>query len=189
MKSIIRMMCDYNAWANRRLLDDCTKVSQSGFGKFISGETGSLCEVLSRGLQIDQSWLARLVDENAPSLINARHPIREFSEYRYHRMTADDRLVAYAHDVTEAQLVRPLRHFNNTDCGDVSMPAALALFYLFQQQTHYRAQAQVALSLLDVACADLDMMIFQRLSGLASIEPSMGSNVHKLPIATRIFAC
>lgn len=162
MKTLIRMMCEYNSWANARLMADCLGVGSDAYSAEHRTETGCLYDTLAHALLIDQVWLARLAGETAPSLFVDATTAITMNELAKQRVLADDRLLSFANWATEGQLARALKYRAGLAIGEIEQPVALALMYLFQQQTHWRAQAQMLLFQMGVEGNDLDFILFQQ---------------------------
>jgi uncharacterized damage-inducible protein DinB len=150
----------YNAWANARLYDAATALTDFERKREIKAYFTGLHGTLNHMLAADRIWLQRLTGTGAaPSELNAiLHEV--FTELRDAREAEDRRLSDYVAGLTTADVEAELA-YTNTRGEDNSLPVKLILAHVFNHQTHHRGQATQMLRQLGVAEPPaLDLLYF-----------------------------
>jgi uncharacterized damage-inducible protein DinB len=166
MKPHFAMMAGYNAWCNERIYDVAAQLSDGDYradrGAFFKSVHGTLNHLLVA----DQIWLKRfsgrgdapnrldaILFENLDDLWDARH--RE-----------DERIIAYIDSLSEADLGGRIRYKTITNPVEIEQPLAPALIHFFNHQTHHRGQVHCLLTGFGLEAPSLDLILFQRKSGM-----------------------
>ena len=150
----------YNAWANARLYDAATALTDFERKRDIKGYFASLHGTLNHLLVADRIWLKRLTGAgDAPSRLDAIL-FETFTALREAREAEDERLSDYVAGLDEAGLDASLS-YQNTRGEDKVLPIKTVLAHLFNHQTHHRGQASQMLRQLGVAEPPaLDLLYF-----------------------------
>jgi uncharacterized damage-inducible protein DinB len=166
MKPHFAMMAGYNAWCNERIYDVAAQLSDGDYradrGAFFKSVHGTLNHLLVA----DRIWLKRfsgrgdapnrldaILFENLDDLWDARH--RE-----------DERIIAYIDSLSEADLGGRIRYKTITNPVEIEQPLAPALIHFFNHQTHHRGQVHCLLTGFGLEAPSLDLILFQRKSGM-----------------------
>ena len=166
MKPHFAMMAGYNAWCNERIYDVAAQLSDADYradrGAFFKSVHGTLNHLLVA----DRIWLKRfsgrgdapnrldaILFENLDDLWDARH--RE-----------DERIIAYIDSLSEADLGGRIRYKTITNPVEIEQPLAPALIHFFNHQTHHRGQVHGLLTGFGLEAPSLDLILFQRKSGM-----------------------
>lgn len=171
MKTLIKMMVEYNRWANQRLVEDCRAIPneelQSSFG---SGQL-SVWETLSRALWNDGVWLARLHgDRQELPLTEARaQGLEDFAE---RRQFLDNQLMDFADGVTEIKLTQSFMKRAEKEALALEQTLGMAMIHLFHLQSHHRSQIQTFLAIRQQMSQDIGFLTFQKTTGLGMKLPS-----------------
>lgn len=160
MKDHFKRFAAYNAWANARLYDAATALTDFERKRDIKGYFSSLHGTLNHLLVADRIWMKRLSGTGeAPGELSAvLHDV--FTELREAREAEDERLAAYVADLDEPAFEQTLA-YTNTRGEEKALPVKVILTHLFNHQTHHRGQATQMLRQLGVAEPPaLDLLYF-----------------------------
>jgi len=166
MKSTFAMLAGYNAWANARVYDAAAQLSNAEYradrGAFFKSMHGTLNHLLVA----DRLWMRRFTGEgDAPSRLDAIL-FDEFLELRAAREAEDKRIAAYIDGLTAERLPARFRYNTITNPREIEQPLGPALTHFFNHQTHHRGQAHAILTGLGREGPVLDLLAFQRATGV-----------------------
>jgi uncharacterized damage-inducible protein DinB len=166
MKPHFAMMAGYNAWCNERIYDVAAQLSDADYradrGAFFKSMHGTLNHLLVA----DRIWLKRFSGKGeAPNRLDAIL-FENLSELRAARQKEDERIVAYVDSLTEADLAGRIRYRTITNPIEIEQPLAPALVHFFNHQTHHRGQAHCLLTGFGLDAPSLDLILFQRQTGM-----------------------
>ena len=166
MKSTFAMLAGYNAWANGRVYDAAAQLSDSAYradrGAFFKSMHGTLNHLLVT----DRLWLRRFTGEgDAPNRLDAIL-FEEFLELRAAREAEDARIVAYIDGLSEDRIAAMFRYSTVTNPREIEQPLGPALTHFFNHQTHHRGQAHAILTGLGREGPVLDLLAYQRSTGI-----------------------
>ena len=153
-------MAAYNTWANARLYDAATALTDFERKRDVKAYFTSLHGTLNHLLTADRIWLKRLTGEgDAPDRLDAVL-FDQFAELREAREVEDKRFMDFAATVTPEQLEETLEYVNTR--GEAkALPMGVVLSHVFNHQTHHRGQATHILRQLGVAePPSLDLLYF-----------------------------
>lgn len=160
MQDHFKRFASYNAWANARLYDAATALTDFERKRDIKGYFSSLHGTLNHLLGADRIWLKRLTGTGeAPSELGAIL-FDQFTALREAREAEDERISEYAAGLVEADLETSLT-YANTRGEEKTLPVKVILDHMFNHQTHHRGQATQMLRQLGVAEPPaLDLLYF-----------------------------
>lgn len=166
MKSHWQMFAAYNQWANARLYEAAAKLSDEDYradhGAFFKSVEGTLNHLLVT----DRTWMGRFVgSDEKPARLNAIL-FDSFDALKGARVAEDERIIAYIDGLDEAALTETFRYRAITVPAEFEQVLSLALAHWFNHQTHHRGQLHALLTRLTDAAPELDLLIYQRVSGL-----------------------
>ncbi len=166
MKCHFAMLAGYNSWANGRVYDAATALSDADYradrGAFFKSVHGTLNHLLVA----DRIWMRRFTGEGeAPSRLDAIL-FADLGELHAARVREDERIAAYIEGLTDATLSGTIRYRTITNPADVEQPLAPALIHFFNHQTHHRGQLHALLTGLGQDAPSLDLILFQRQTGI-----------------------
>lgn len=150
MLNHLRRFAAYNAWANARLYDAATALSDFERKRDIRAYFKSLHGTLNHILVADRIWLARITGEGEASRALDAELFSDFAALRAAREEEDARLSAFTGGLNAADLDRDIA-YQNTRGEAKSLQLAAILAHMFNHQTHHRGQASHMLSQLGVA--------------------------------------
>jgi uncharacterized damage-inducible protein DinB len=150
----------YNAWANARLYDAATALTDFERKREVKGYFSSLHGTLNHLLVADRVWLKRLTGTgDAPSGLGETL-FEQFTELRDAREAEDARISDYVAGLDEPAFEASLT-YENTRGEEKTLPVKVILTHLFNHQTHHRGQATQMLRQLGVAEPPaLDLLYF-----------------------------
>jgi uncharacterized damage-inducible protein DinB len=164
MKSRHTMFAGYNAWANERIYDAASRLSDADYradrGAFFKSVHGTLNQLLVG----DRVWMRRFTGTGEmPAGLNAiLHD--DFASLRAARRAEDRRITNYIEGLSEADFAGLLRYRTVTNPTNIEQELAPALDHFFNHQTHHRGQLHCLLgqSGIDMDDYSLDLIIYQR---------------------------
>jgi uncharacterized damage-inducible protein DinB len=169
------MMAAYNAWANGRLYDAAAQVPDADYRADRGAFFGSLHGTLNHILVGDQVWMRRFTGTGpAPTQLNAIL-YDGFAELRAAREAEDARIAGYVTALSDSDLAGNIRYRTISSPMDIEQPLAAALPHFFNHQTHHRGQAHCLLTQLTGAAPSLDLILFQRASGVGLVSGRGGN--------------
>lgn len=166
MKSHFAMMAAYNAWCNERIYDAASQLSDENYradrGAFFKSVHGTLNHILVA----DRIWLKRLTGtgETASSLDAVLYDT--LPDLRRARRSEDERIVSYVDSLGENDLASRIRYRTLSGSADIEQPLVSVLFHVFNHQTHHRGQVHCILTGLGLDAPSLDLVPFQRETGM-----------------------
>jgi uncharacterized damage-inducible protein DinB len=166
MKATFAMLAGYNAWANGRVYDAAVQLSDAEYradrGAFFKSMHGTLNHLLVA----DRVWMRRFTAEgDAPSRLDAIL-FDEFLELRAAREAEDARITSYIDGLTEDRIAANFRYSTIVNPREIEQPLGPALTHFFNHQTHHRGQAHAILTGLGREAPVLDLIAYQRATGV-----------------------
>ena len=165
-RDICRMFARYNGWANDRLYAATAELSPHKFGEDRGAFFGGMMGTLNHLLVTDRIWMRRFTGEGpAPTALNTiLH--KDFATLRTERTKEDARLIAYVEGLSEADLAATITYRPITSPRVITQKLGPTLSHLFNHQTHHRGQAHAILTGFDREAPSLDLIAFQRETGV-----------------------
>lgn len=160
------MFASYNRWANERLYEAASKLSDADYRADRGAFFKSMHGTLNHMLVADRIWMRRFTGEGdvAPSLDAILH--EGFSELRAARRAEDERILRYANSISDSDLAGTFRYRTITNPVDMEQELAPALDHFFNHQTHHRGQAHALLTAMTGTAPSFDLITFQRETGI-----------------------
>jgi len=150
----------YNAWANARLYDAATALTDFERKRDIKGYFASLHGTLNHLMVADRIWLKRLTGTGEAPAALGTILYDVFTELRDAREAEDERLSAYVSGL-DADAFDQTLAYTDTRGEDKALPVKVILTHMFNHQTHHRGQATQMLRQLGVAEPPaLDLLYF-----------------------------
>ncbi|MCB4769245.1 damage-inducible protein DinB [Ancylobacter sp. Lp-2] len=159
----------YNAWANRRIYRAAAQLSPLQFredrGTFFRSVHGTLNHLLVT----DRIWMKRFTGMGEIAAHLDAILFEDLDALERARLDEDARIITFATALDEPALAADIRYANSSGAS-FTQPLDTALDHFFNHQTHHRGQTHALLShfLGNVGAPSLDLVAFQRESGLAT---------------------
>lgn len=166
MKDHFVMFAQYNRWSNQRIYDAAALLSVVDYRADRGAFFGSLENTLNHILVGDRIWMHRFTGSGPTYTDLATVPYGDLVSLRDQRGAEDKRIIAYVDGLSDDDLAKNFTYRTIINPADVSQPLSPALAHFFNHQTHHRGQAHTLLSGLGVDPPSLDLIAFQRETGL-----------------------
>jgi uncharacterized damage-inducible protein DinB len=159
-----QMFGHYNAWANKRLYDAATRLTDEQYradrGAFFKSAHGTLNHLLVT----DRIWMQRFTGEgHAPNRLDAIL-FETFDRLCAARETEDRRIVGYVDGLEDTRIAGTIKYRRVSSPEQFEQQLVPALAHWFNHQTHHRGHAHALLTGLVGEAPELDLLYFQRLS-------------------------
>jgi uncharacterized damage-inducible protein DinB len=175
MLAHFKMFAAYNAWANRRLYDAVAPLPDHDYRADLGAFFHSLHGTLNHLLVGDRLWMRRLTgDGPQPSHLD-EILYEEFAQLRAAREAEDARIIAYVGALSEDELNGTVRYRTTRSPAEIEQPLAPLLAHVFNHQTHHRGQAHCLLTRLTGEAPSLDLLVYQRQTGVGLHKGAGGS--------------
>jgi uncharacterized damage-inducible protein DinB len=168
MKSHFEMFAAYNRWANQRLYEAARALPETEYRKDRGAFFHSLHGTLNHLLVADRIWMRRFTGTGPQPTSLDQIPYDDLPSLRAARIEEDERIIAYVGSLTDADLDGLFRYRTIVNSQDITQRRGPALAHFFNHQTHHRGQAHalVTQGAGNAAMPSLDMIIFQRETGI-----------------------
>ena len=174
MKSLFDMLAAFNGWANERLYDAAERIPEADYRADRGAFFGSLHGTLNHILVADRIWMHRFTGEGTgPSQLDAIL-YDDRRELRTARRAEDARIRAYVESLSDKDLAAAISYRTLRNPAEIEQPLAALLIHFFNHQTHHRGQAHCLLTGLTGEAPSLDLLIFQRQTGMGLIKGQGG---------------
>lgn len=175
MKSQFEMLAAYNRWVNERLYDAVARIPDADYRADRGAFFGSLHGTLNHLLVGDRIWMQRFTGEGtAPTRLDAIL-YEDFAALRAARRAEDARIVSYIGALSEADLAGVVRYRSTRSPAEIEQRLAPLLLHFFNHQTHHRGQAHCLLTGLTGEAPTLDLLAYQRETGVSLVKGQGGS--------------
>ncbi len=160
MRDMIRMTYAYNNWANERILDTCSKLTQEQFlaGEGISIENPSIRDTLVHMLGTQELWLARFNGVSPTSLLESKD-FGTLDLIRQYWYEVEAHTQGYI-DHIEDDVLQEVLHYKNLSGKDQAYPRWQAMLQLANHATQHRSEVALLLTRLGYSPGDLDMIVY-----------------------------
>ena len=174
VKPLFTMMAAYNQWANRRLFGAASTIPDRDYRADRGAFFGSLHGTLNHLLVGDLIWMRRFPGEGeAPAGLDVivHH---DLADLRQARETLDRRIILYMGGLTDTALGATIRYRSTRSPAELEQELAPLLLHFFNHQTHHRGQAHTLVTEIAGEAPSLDLLIYQRETGVSMIEGAGG---------------
>jgi uncharacterized damage-inducible protein DinB len=142
----------YNLWANLRLLDACTQLSDAQLDATTKGTFGSVRETLMHMLAAEERYARTLTGKiPTPPLGDLTH-FPGFDELRRRAKGSGEALITFAEQTEQGELSQIL----HLDGGTYDAPVIIVVIQAVNHTIDHRSQIATLLSQQDVISPDLD---------------------------------
>lgn len=159
----VRLLIDYNRWANGRLLMPASELTEDEFTAPIGLSMESIRGVLAHQLGTEVIWLARCRGESPSSILSQRDlPAFDSLRRRWHEQDAEQEV--FLARLTDADVNAPVT-YRTTRGQEFSTPLGQVVMHVVNHGTQFRSEAGVALTQLGHSPGDVDLIVYLRRSG------------------------
>lgn len=163
------MLAAYNTWANARLYDAVAELPDTDYRADRGVFFGSLHGTLNHLLLADRIWMHRFTGDGEESPTLDAILYEDFSALREARGAEDARIVAYVTALSDADLAGTVCYRSTRSPVVIEQRLAHLLVHFFNHQTHHRGQAHGILTGFVGQAPSLDLLIFQRATGIGLV--------------------
>jgi uncharacterized damage-inducible protein DinB len=160
MKDYVRLLYDYNVWANGRVLDTCAALTPAQFtaGEGSSTARPSIRDTLVHTMGAQEVWLARWTGIAGVTLPSVGD-FPALADIRRHWNEVEARTRAYVTDVGEESL-RETFHYVNRRGQPFHYPRWQTMVHLVNHGTQHRSEIAALLTALNHSPGDLDLLVY-----------------------------
>jgi uncharacterized damage-inducible protein DinB len=168
MRAHYEMFARYNEWANRRLYDAASKLSDADYRAEKGAFFGSVHRTLNHILVGDRVWMQRFTGEGPTYTKLDAIPCADLASLRSEREAEDRRIIGFVDGLHETRLAATFSYRSISNPTEITQPLAPALAHFFNHQTHHRGQVHGLMTTLGgrEAAPSLDLILYQRETGV-----------------------
>jgi uncharacterized damage-inducible protein DinB len=158
----VQKMCQYNRWANQRVLQSLRAISQEQFTRDLKGSHGSIRGTLAHLASAEWIWLQRWTGKPGTRML----PETDFDtvDLAAQRLTQFDQdLAEYVQALSEDDLKSSKRYFT-TEGKRYDNVLQDMLFHLFNHSSYHRGQIAAMLRQVDAQPQGTDFILYCRQS-------------------------
>jgi uncharacterized damage-inducible protein DinB len=162
----IRLLYDYNAWANRRALSAAAALTPEQFTKPMSSSFPSVRDTLAHIFGAEWLWLERFQGRSPASLPdNTQYPDAATLSERWAEF--EPRLLTFARNLTQSDLDRVME-YRTLKFGVYTNPLWQSMQHLVNHGSYHRGQVTTLLRQHGVPAILTDLMHFYRERSVAA---------------------
>jgi uncharacterized damage-inducible protein DinB len=155
-----RLLVDYDAWANHRLLDACAALNEEQFTRDLGSSFRSVRDTLAHTLGGQWLWLERWHGRSPTGLpASSEFPTVDGLRSRWAEIERD--LAGFAAGLTAESLAKPVA-YRTTDGKSYTQPLWQQLQHLMNHGTYHRGQVTTLLRQLGARPVATDLIVFYR---------------------------
>lgn len=160
LREMIRTMYSYNNWANERILDACSHLSQQQFvaGEGVSTANPSIRDTLVHVLGAEELWLARFNGVSPTQFLEPKD-FGTFDLVRQYWYEVAAHMQGYI-DHVEDDLLQESLHYQNLAGKPNAYPRWEAMLHLVNHGTQHRSELALLLTQLGYSPGDLDLLVY-----------------------------
>lgn len=159
-KQDIRLLYQYNNWANKRILDAASKVTEEQFLAPASFPHGGLRGTLTHTLFAEWIWRTRWLGES-PSQHMKPEDFPTFDSLRARWTEEEKALNLFVESLTNEKLNAPFQ-YKTTEGKERENILWQALAHVVNHGTQHRSETAAMLTEFDHSPGDIDMILFLR---------------------------
>ncbi len=174
MKALFEMLAAYNSWANERLYGAVGTLPDSSYRADRGAFFGSIHGTLNHILIGDRIWMHVFTGAGVKPRELDAIPYDDFASLWAARRAEDERIAAYVAGLSDSDLAGTVRYETLRSPADIEQHLAPLLVHFFNHQTHHRGQAHCLLTEFTAAAPSLDLIMFQRQTGISLVHGAGG---------------
>jgi uncharacterized damage-inducible protein DinB len=163
----MRVLYDYNAWANRRSLGAAASLTAEQFTKPMGSSFGSVRDTLAHILSAEWIWLERF-EGRSPASPPDLSQFQDVPSLQAKWAEQESRLLAFVRKLTQDDLNRILE-YKTLKSGAFRNPLWQSLQHLVNHGSYHRGQVTTLLRQLGAQPVSTDLIHFYREHAVAAI--------------------
>ncbi len=160
MPQEMRMLYDYNAWANHRAMDAASKLTAEQFVQPMGSSFASVRDTLAHIYGAEWIWLERF-QGRSPSSLPDTAQFKDAASLRERWNEHETRLLAFVYGLTQADLDRVME-YKTLKFGVYRNPLWQSMQHLVNHGSYHRGQVTTLLRQLGAQPILTDLMHFYR---------------------------
>ena len=156
----IRLLYEYNSWANRRALDACATLSSEQFIRDLGSSYRSVRDTLAHIMGGEWFWLERCRGRS-PSAVPSPEPFPDLASLRARWQPIERELHEFVATRTAEDLAR-VHHYITTEGNPNSQPLWQILQHVANHGSYHRGQVATMLRQLGAKPQFTDLIYFYR---------------------------
>lgn len=148
----------HNAWANERMLDAASQLTQAEFVRDLKSSHGSIRDTLTHILWAERIWLERWRG-GSPTLVLAPAAFPDVDSLREGFVRVDRERTAFFGTLTDHSLFQ-IVEYRNLRGEPWRYPLWQQLHHLLNHSAHHRGQAGAMLRQLGATCPPTDVLVY-----------------------------
>jgi uncharacterized damage-inducible protein DinB len=157
---LLRFMFQYNAWADRRLLDACGSLTHEQFMRNLGSSFSSVRDTMAHLYGAEWVWNERFKG-NSPAALNPAGAFPDFASVRAKLEEMDVYYIDYVSKLSSQDLDRIIRYKGFTG-DEFSNPLWQSLHQLTNHASYHRGQVVTLLRQLGVKPVSTDLIMYYR---------------------------
>jgi uncharacterized damage-inducible protein DinB len=157
---LLRFMFQYNAWADRRLLDACASLTNEQFTRNLGSSFSSVRDTVTHLYGAEWVWNERF-QERSPSALLSGAGFPDLASIRAKLEEMDQYYIDYVSKLTQQDLDRVIRYKGFTG-DEFSNPIWQSLHQLTNHASYHRGQVVTLLRQLGVKPVSTDLIMYYR---------------------------
>ena len=166
MRELFPMLARYNKWANDRIYDGAATLTESEYRTDRGAFFGSVHGTLNHLLVADRIWMHRFTGDGPTYGVLDVVVHERLDELRAERLLEDARIEAFVQSLDDEGLASTISYRTISQPAPITQPLWPALVHFFNHQTHHRGQVHTLLTGFGRDVPSLDLIAFQRETGL-----------------------
>lgn len=142
MSAILPELFKHNLWANLRVLDACSKLSDEQLAAQIPGTYGTISSTLAHICGAEERYAARLMGRPVTQPTRENVSFQSIDELRSSAQASGEALIEFTSNAQDSQVVR----FMSLQGDQVELPGSLLLVQAINHATEHRAQILTTLT-------------------------------------------
>ena len=163
---VMRVLYDFNAWANHRSLEAAAKLTNEDFTKPMGSSFGSVRDTLAHICAAEWIWLERFQGRSPASFPDASDYV-DVASLRMKWAEQEARLLAFVGQLTQEHLNRVME-YNTMKFGVYSNPMWQSMQHVVNHGTYHRGQVTTLLRQLGAQPILTDLMHYYRERAMAA---------------------
>jgi len=156
----LRLLYDYNAWANHRVLEACAALAPEQFTRDLGSSFPSVRDTLAHILGGEWIWLERWQGRSPKSLPTAAdYPVLASLKKRWEEIGGN--LLAFVGGLTADEILA-VNEYKTLTAGTFTSPLWRMLQHLANHGTYHRGQVTTMLRQLGATAVGTDLITFYR---------------------------
>lgn len=156
----IRLLYDYNSWANHRTLDACAALSDEQFTRDLGSSFRSARDTLVHIMGAEWVWLERW-HGRSPGALPAAEQFPTLASVRARWAEIEGNLLRFVNGLTAEDLAG-VREFHTLTMGTSASPLWQTLQHLVNHGSYHRGQVTTLLRQLGAQSISTDLIRFYR---------------------------